>query len=813
MQLAGGQQPHQPLGVAPIGLDAIASARAGSTPARTPGTPRPPPPACARARTRSARPHRSRAPAPAAPPRTPPPLAAARQPLHPQLARIALQHRGDHAADMHIEGRPGLSLRHVGTPMIAVRAQATPGPQTRASHARVPTLTPRTGQARRSTTAIRSSARWRSSIRRAQARARAAPSAARARSRRPAPRAPRCWLRRARRRRSAAARPACERASYGRAHIALRALDRPLEGGRRLRRAVEQQLHRPDAVGDRAERAGARARAPPRHRPYGASSGSTRAASSASPSSADHVRDLGQPRDEVAVARRRREAVRAHLLDQLARGLRASACRCAHASAGRQPGGALSGAPAAQRAARAGPARRARCGAKSVMAPWNLVWIGESSRPSASPRSPALEHLARDPRASLVVALQPLRASRACPSRWSSSAGCCDAAGKLGVACEVRVGLVEPAQLEQGARAPDVRVGGAGDPVRAPPSARSARPRAPTGPPHGRDASGPAGRRSAPPRAAWARPTRRAIADRLVGDSRAPRPRGPARGSCGGTAIRARTCARIGESSTGSRCSASSSSATFSVSSTPYCSQVPPACPSAARANASAAPAERAATAPRAKVARASSHRPAPPGRRPGRSRAGRARPGRRVSRAPQPDARLEESRPPRRRRAGSGPLGGAHGVADRAVGLPGPRGAEVPGELLQPRLEPVSVARSIASPIRRCRRARRVAESPSSSVGAQQRVCERVATGPVATSAISAPRTAASSTSSSSSSARPVTGASSSRSKSRPISAATLSTSPGGLRQPADAPGDHVADAIRHPARRRARASPGSSR
>ena len=37
--------------------------------------------------------------------------------------------------------------------------------------------------------------------------------------------------------------------------------------------------------------------------------------------------------------------------------------------------------------------------------------------------------------------------------------------GELGVAREVHVGLVEPAQLEQGARAPDVRVGGAGDPV------------------------------------------------------------------------------------------------------------------------------------------------------------------------------------------------------------------------------------------------------------------------------------------------------------------------------------------------------------
>src|SRR4029079_2892508 len=36
-----------------------------------------------------------------------------------------------------------LACAMVGTPMIAVRAQATPEPQTRASHARVPTLTPR----------------------------------------------------------------------------------------------------------------------------------------------------------------------------------------------------------------------------------------------------------------------------------------------------------------------------------------------------------------------------------------------------------------------------------------------------------------------------------------------------------------------------------------------------------------------------------------------------------------------------------------------------------------------------------------------
>ena len=43
MQLAGDQQPHQPLGVAPIGLHPIRRRRAGSTPARTPHSRRPPP--------------------------------------------------------------------------------------------------------------------------------------------------------------------------------------------------------------------------------------------------------------------------------------------------------------------------------------------------------------------------------------------------------------------------------------------------------------------------------------------------------------------------------------------------------------------------------------------------------------------------------------------------------------------------------------------------------------------------------------------------------------------------------------------------
>ena len=124
MQLPRRQQPHQPLGVTPIGLDPITRRprnqprRADQTidtdrlqPAREhePGRPG----LIGRAhRTRQPRRERRHL------------LAASRQPPHPQLARIAIQHRGHHTAHVHIKGRPGLSLRHVGTPMIAVGAQA-----------------------------------------------------------------------------------------------------------------------------------------------------------------------------------------------------------------------------------------------------------------------------------------------------------------------------------------------------------------------------------------------------------------------------------------------------------------------------------------------------------------------------------------------------------------------------------------------------------------------------------------------------------------------------------------------------------------
>jgi hypothetical protein len=43
---------------------------------------------------------------------------------------------------MHVKTSPAANLCHVGTPMIAVAAEATPRRSTRAAHARVPTLTP-----------------------------------------------------------------------------------------------------------------------------------------------------------------------------------------------------------------------------------------------------------------------------------------------------------------------------------------------------------------------------------------------------------------------------------------------------------------------------------------------------------------------------------------------------------------------------------------------------------------------------------------------------------------------------------------------
>ncbi len=42
---------------------------------------------------------------------------------------------------MRVKTNPAANLCHVGTPMIAVAAEATPRRSTRAPHARVPTLT------------------------------------------------------------------------------------------------------------------------------------------------------------------------------------------------------------------------------------------------------------------------------------------------------------------------------------------------------------------------------------------------------------------------------------------------------------------------------------------------------------------------------------------------------------------------------------------------------------------------------------------------------------------------------------------------
>ena len=124
MQLTRGQQPHQALGVTAIGLDAI-TRPARDQPRRThhtldPGRRQPPRQHKTRRPGLIGRPHRARQ----LPRELRDVVAATRQPPHPQLTRIALQDRGHHATDVHIKRRPGLSLRHVGTPMIAVGAQA-----------------------------------------------------------------------------------------------------------------------------------------------------------------------------------------------------------------------------------------------------------------------------------------------------------------------------------------------------------------------------------------------------------------------------------------------------------------------------------------------------------------------------------------------------------------------------------------------------------------------------------------------------------------------------------------------------------------
>ena len=63
------------------------------------------------------------------------------------------------------------------------------------------------------------------------------------------------------------------------------------------------------------------------------------------------------------------------------------ACTCAQASAGRQPGGAIWRASRSKNGA-CGPSSPRSLRSESVLVPWNWAWIGESSRPSASSRSP-----------------------------------------------------------------------------------------------------------------------------------------------------------------------------------------------------------------------------------------------------------------------------------------------------------------------------------------------------------------------------------------------------------------------------------------
>jgi hypothetical protein len=65
----------------------------------------------------------------------------ARQPPRAHLTRLPVDRHRDDLRRVHIQTSPTANLCHVGTPMIAVGAQATPGPSTRAPHARVPTLT------------------------------------------------------------------------------------------------------------------------------------------------------------------------------------------------------------------------------------------------------------------------------------------------------------------------------------------------------------------------------------------------------------------------------------------------------------------------------------------------------------------------------------------------------------------------------------------------------------------------------------------------------------------------------------------------
>lgn len=136
------QQPHQSLGVASVGLDAILR-RALDLARRRHHAPDP----------RVLQPPRQREPGgpglighsrrPRQPGAERDELAGLpRQPPNAELPRLAIDRRRQDLRCVHVEPRPAANLCHVGTPMIAVGAQAAPGPSTRAPHARVSTLTP-----------------------------------------------------------------------------------------------------------------------------------------------------------------------------------------------------------------------------------------------------------------------------------------------------------------------------------------------------------------------------------------------------------------------------------------------------------------------------------------------------------------------------------------------------------------------------------------------------------------------------------------------------------------------------------------------
>ena len=141
VQAADHQQAHQPLGVAAVGLDpvlgrALDLARGRDRAVDAPRCQRPGQPEAGRAGL-IGDPHRRRQRGAEFRHL----LGRTAHPLHPQLRGLGVGDRRDHLRRVNIQTHPRPNLRHVGTPMIAVLAEAIPRRQTRASHARVPTFT------------------------------------------------------------------------------------------------------------------------------------------------------------------------------------------------------------------------------------------------------------------------------------------------------------------------------------------------------------------------------------------------------------------------------------------------------------------------------------------------------------------------------------------------------------------------------------------------------------------------------------------------------------------------------------------------